>query len=92
MSIRRSAYFRNIFPAHAVLTGDPGVHHALLMADTALIGSREACRILGIDRATLSRWVRSGRIHPVTRVCDKPNGAFLFRASDVRALSASHPS
>jgi len=52
-----------------------------------LIGSTEACRLLGKDKATLSRWVAAGRITPAARASDKPNGAFLFYRSDVERLA-----
>ena len=54
-----------------------------------LIGSTEACRLLGKDKATLSRWVAAGRITPAARASDKPNGAFLFYRSDVERLASS---
>lgn len=50
-----------------------------------LIGSREACRILDIDKATLSRWISAGRIEPVTQLPGK-NGAYLYHRRDIEAL------
>ena len=54
---------------------------------TDLIGTTEACRLLGIDRSTLSRWVaaREPRITPALQL-PGPNGAMLFNRADVEAL------
>lgn len=46
--------------------------------DDRLIGSSEASQILGIDRATLTRWVRSGKLTAVEKLPGS-NGAYLFR-------------
>lgn len=51
-----------------------------------LIGAAEACSILHIDRSTLSRRIRDGRIQPLTQL-DGPNGAFVFDRTDVQALA-----
>lgn len=51
-----------------------------------LVGSQEACRILGKDRATLSRWVALGRLTPAVQLPGK-TGAFLFNRVDVEALA-----
>jgi len=60
------------------------------MSDDQLIGSAEACRILGdIHRTTLTRWVAEGRVHAAVKLPGK-NGAFLFWQSDVEDL-ASEP-
>lgn len=58
--------------------------HDLCMTDE-LIGAREASELLGIDRSTLTRWVSSGRIVPVTKM-PGASGAYLFHRSDVEAL------
>jgi excisionase family DNA binding protein len=50
-----------------------------------LIGSAQACTLLGIDRSTLSRWVASGRLPLAMRLAG-PNGALLFHRADVAAL------
>jgi len=50
-----------------------------------LIGSQEACRVLGIDRSTLSRWVAAGRLDYWVQL-PGPNGAFLFDRKAVEAL------
>lgn len=52
-----------------------------------LIGSTESCRILSIDKATLSRWVTAGNIIPAHRLPGK-NGAMLFRRRDIERLAA----
>jgi predicted site-specific integrase-resolvase len=54
--------------------------------DEALIGSTESCRILNVDKATLSRWVTSGRITPAHKLPSR-NGAYLFRRADIKALA-----
>lgn len=53
-----------------------------------MIGSREACQILGVDKSTLSRWVSAGRISPAGKLPGR-NGALFFRPSDVNALAAA---
>jgi predicted site-specific integrase-resolvase len=63
--------------------------NALAMPDTdvALIGSREACRLLGeINRSTLIRWVRAGVLQPVAKL-DGANGAYMFARADVEKLA-----
>jgi len=55
------------------------------MQDT-IIGSTEACTILKIDKATISRWVAAGRITPAGKLPRK-NGAFLFNRADIEALA-----
>lgn len=51
-----------------------------------LIGSAEACKMLGITRATLSRRVASGRMTAVMQM-PGPNGAFVFRRDHIEALA-----
>ena len=54
-----------------------------------LVGSAEACRILGdISRATLSRLVGAGDLVPVARSNNSANGAFVFDRSAVEELRA----
>lgn len=54
---------------------------------TDLISSSEACRILGIERSTLVRWVQLRRhIRPALKL-DGPSGAYLYRRRDVEALA-----
>lgn len=52
-----------------------------------LIGSKEACRILDVDRATLMRWVQSGRLSAATKLPGK-NGAFLFDRAVINELAS----
>jgi predicted site-specific integrase-resolvase len=56
------------------------------MKEADLVGSSEARAILGdIDRSTLVRWVQLGKLAPAQKL-PGPNGAYLFRRSDVEAL------
>ena len=61
------------------------------MNHTDLIGSAEACRILGRDKATLSRWIGDGRLTPVHQLPGK-NGAYVFRRADVDTLAQQEAS
>ena len=54
-----------------------------------LIGSREVCRLLDVDKSTLSRWVAAGKITPVLRTSSSTNSAFLFNRRDVEKLVAA---
>jgi len=51
-------------------------------ADDDLVGSREVCEYLEIDRSTLTRWVAAGRLHPHMQL-PGVNGAFVFRWAEV---------
>lgn len=58
--------------------------------DTDLIGSVEAAAILGVDPATVTRWVAKKRLTPVAKA-PGPYGAFLFsRAQVVRLAQTRH--
>lgn len=64
------------------------------MLDTArvimpdqLIGSKEACELLKIDRSTLSRRISRGQIQPLAQL-DGPRGAYVFDSSDIKAAIA----
>lgn len=60
------------------------------MPQPDLIGSAEVCEMLGIDRATLSRWVnhREPKLTPVMQLPSKNGkGAYLYRREDVEALA-----
>jgi len=57
------------------------------MADEPFIGSTEACRVLQVDKSTLTRWAAEGRITPKHRLPGR-NGALLFAQADVEALRA----
>lgn len=56
------------------------------MHDSELIGSREACRLLDIDKSTLSRWVESGRL-PLVQKMPGANGAFVFSRATVERIA-----
>ncbi|MEA1795150.1 helix-turn-helix domain-containing protein [Rhodococcus sp. IC4_135] len=51
------------------------------------IGSTEACRLLDVSRATLTRWAKSGVITPAMQLPGR-NGALLFKRDDVEKLAA----
>lgn len=53
-----------------------------------LIGTVEACHILGIDRSTLSRWVNA-REPKITPAMQLPSirGSMLFERDDVERLA-----
>lgn len=51
-----------------------------------LIGSAEVCSRVGIDRSTLSRWVKDGTAVPAMRMPGK-TGALLFTPDEVGRLS-----
>jgi excisionase family DNA binding protein len=50
-----------------------------------LIGTAEAAQVLGIDRSTLSRWTKDGRITPALQL-PAHKGAYLYHRADVEAL------
>ncbi len=50
-----------------------------------VIGSAEACKILGRDRSTLTRWVESGRLDYWVKMPGE-TGAYLFERHVVEAL------
>lgn len=52
-----------------------------------LIGSTEACRILGIERSTLVRWVQMKWLKPAGKL-PGPNGAYLYRRAEIERLAA----
>lgn len=55
---------------------------------TDLVGSSEACRLLNnIDKATLSRWVRDGKVKPAHKLPGR-NGAFLFDRAEIGRVAA----
>lgn len=69
--------------------------HALCIAQTlpmtstepeGMVGSREACQILVIDKSTLSRWAADGTLTPAMKLPGR-NGAFLFHRADVDQLA-----
>jgi excisionase family DNA binding protein len=56
------------------------------MSDDPLIGSEQACALLGVHRATLLRWAASGRVTPVHKM-PGTNGAFLFSRAEITRLA-----
>ena len=52
-----------------------------------LIGSGEVCRLLNVNQATVSRWVKAEVLAPVHQFPGK-NGAYLFSRADVEQLAA----
>jgi len=52
------------------------------MTQPDLIGSAEACTILEVDKATLSRWVAAGTLKPAHKLPGR-NGAYLFHRADI---------
>lgn len=56
------------------------------MAHGELIGTAEAADILGVDRSTITRWIRSGRLAPRLQLAGR-TGALLFSRTDVEALA-----
>lgn len=52
-----------------------------------LIGSAQAAKVFGVDRATFNRWVAAGRI-PIALELDGATGARLFDADVIDALAA----
>lgn len=56
------------------------------MTQPPLMGSIEACGILGIDRSTITRWVASGRI--AAHKMPGKSGAFLFDPAEVERVRA----
>ena len=56
-----------------------------------LIGSGEACEILGITRGTLSRQVAAGKLVPLQKMPGH-TGAFVFLRRDVEAAAQARAS
>lgn len=50
-----------------------------------LIGAAETARLLGVDRSTVSRWAKSGRLAPVEKLPGR-NGTLVFNRTDIEAL------
>lgn len=51
-----------------------------------LIGSAEASELLHIDRSTVSRWVKSGKLTPAVKGSGI-RGEVFFRREDVEAIA-----
>lgn len=52
-----------------------------------LIGTPEAASIIGVSRATMTRWVQSGELEPATKLPGL-TGAALFNRADIEAKAA----
>lgn len=52
-----------------------------------LIGSAQAARVFGVDRATFNRWVAEGLI-PIAAELDGPTGARMFDADTIDEIAA----
>jgi predicted site-specific integrase-resolvase len=52
-----------------------------------LIGSAQAAKVFGVNRATFNRWVAAGEI-PVAAELEGTTGARLFDADVIDALAA----
>lgn len=67
------------------MCNDPGMPDTTPTDPPDLIGSKDACQILGdIDRTTLTRWVKDGRIPTVGKLPGK-SGALLFDRAVIEA-------
>ena len=51
-----------------------------------LIGTKEASRILDVDKATITRWVQTGRLTAAHKLTG-PNGLYLFHRADIESLA-----
>lgn len=60
--------------------------HGLHMQIDDLISTTEAIKLLGVDRSTLSRYVKFGDITPAKRFGDGPKSPMLFWIKDIEAL------
>lgn len=56
-----------------------------------LLGSAQACAALGVDRSTLTRWVKSGRLQAVGQV-GRHGGAYVFAEEAINAAAAERAS
>lgn len=64
------------------------VQYQHMSNQSPLIGSAEVCQRLGIERSTLSRWVKSGRIAPALKMSGL-RGGYLFHPDTIAALERS---
>jgi excisionase family DNA binding protein len=60
--------------------------HTMRDEPRLLVGSEEACRMVGVPRTTFLRWVSEGRITPA-HVLPGRTGAKLFNRADVEQLA-----
>lgn len=56
-------------------------------SESQQVTSVQACEILRKDRATVTRWVTSGRLVPTFKFPGR-TGGYLFDRADVEALAA----
>lgn len=63
------------------------MHNDLCMPDEPLIGTAEACEVIGIDRSTLTRWVAQEKIRAAQKLPGQ-SGAYLFRRTEVQRVAA----
>jgi len=62
------------------------MHHADGMSQTGeLIGAAEAAARLQVDRSTVTRWAKKGKLVPATKL-EHVNGALVFEVESVEAL------
>ena len=54
-----------------------------------LLGSIEVCEQVGIDRSTLSRWIKDGTAVPAMRLPGK-TGAYLFTPAEAERLTKAY--
>jgi predicted site-specific integrase-resolvase len=55
-------------------------------SDEPLIGAKDAADLLGVDPATVVRWVHAGRVTPITKAPGK-TGAWLFSRAEIARLA-----
>lgn len=55
------------------------------------LSSLEACERIGVDRSTLSRWIKFGTAQPAMQLPGK-NGAYLFTPEEVERLADDYRS
>ena len=64
-----------------------GLHKSSRMPNPPnLIGTLETCRRIGIDRSTLSRWIKDGTARPAMQLPGK-TGAYLFTVEEADRLA-----
>jgi hypothetical protein len=59
------------------------------MALDDLVTSAEAAAMLHRTTRTIHRYVDDGKLTPFRRLSDAPNGAFLFKRSDIENLKGA---
>jgi len=69
------------------LTDHCALHDDPTMPLPELLGTTEAAKRIDVDKATLTRWVASGRVVAATKL-PKKNGAYLFTRDEVERIAA----